>query len=786
MSPPRLVSGHTLLATAVLFLVAWPLESHAQRRQRARPIPAPAATLGFEPGADRKLPRWEQVVSYFQALDRASPRIVVRTLGTSTLGRPFIAAFIADSATLTRLPRHREIQRKLADPRLRTEAERERLIADGKAVVLVTSSIHSTEVGAILTPLVLAHRLVTDAGAEAQSIRRNALTILVPSLNPDGVDIVGEWYASTLGTPYEGSGPPELYHHYVGHDNNRDWYAFTQVETQLTIDSLHNVWHPQIVNDIHQQQSNGARIFIPPFMDPIEPNVDPIITAGVNQLGMAMIWRMTADGKRGIATNASYDAWTPARAYQHYHGGVRILTETASARLATPIDIPFDSLRPSRGYDARVATWNFGWPWPGGTWTLSDIVDYQTSSTWALLAAAARDRRSWLESFARVHERAVQGRRAAGREDWPVAFAVPPYQRNQAELATMLRILQRGQVEIHRASEPFTVGGERYERGTYVVPVAQPYGAFAKALLERQRYPDLREYPGGPPKRPYDVTAHTLPLLKGVEVATIHDSLPVATSGPIPPIPVPPLSVDGLSGMSRRRIAIYKSYAPSMDEGWTRWIFEQYEIPYTSVVDHDIRAGDLNRRFDAIILPDQSPSTLARGPRFQSYPDSLRGGLGPDGAAALRRFVEGGGTLLAFNDASQYAIEMLELPVRNVLAGLSPSEFYGPGSLLEVDVHRDHPMARMLDAPVPAIWFEESPAFEITDSARAAAVLSYSRSGDPLLSGWLLGGELLNGNAALVSVRKGRGEVVLFGFRPQYRAQSMATYPLIWAALLGG
>ena len=785
MRPTRVRPRSAAIAAALLLAFASGL--HAQRARRApAAVPTPAASLGFEPGADRKLPSWQQVVSYFEAIDRASPRISVRRLGTTTLGRPFIAAFIGDSATLANLPRYQEIQRKLADPRVRAATERERLIATGKTVVLVTSSIHSTEVGAILTPLVLAHRLVTDAGAEAQAIRQEALTILVPSLNPDGIDIVGEWYTSTLGTPYEGSSPPELYHHYVGHDNNRDWYAFTQVETQLTIDSLHNVWHPQIVNDIHQQQANAARIFIPPYMDPIEPNVDPMLIAGVNQLGMSMVWRMTADGKRGIATNASYDAWTPARAYQHYHGGARILTETASARLATPIEIPFDSLRESRGYDAKVATWNFTWPWPGGWWRLADIVDYQTSSTWALLAEAARTRRSWLDSFARVHERAVQGNRADGREDWPVAFAIPPFQRNQAELATMLRILQRGQVEIRRATAPFTAGGERFEAQTYIVPLAQPYGAFAKALLERQRYPDLREYPGGPPKRPYDVTAHTLPLLKGVEVSTIYDSLPVATGAPIPPIPAPPLSIEGLSGPSRRRIAVYRSYAAPMDEGWTRWIFDQYEIPYTSVMDRDIRAGDLNRRFDVIILPDQSPATLARGPLSQSYPDSLTGGLGAEGALALRRFVDGGGTLITFNEASLYAIEVLELPVRNVLAGVGRREFYCPGSLLDVEVRRDHPVARLMDAPVPAIWFEESPAFEITDSARATAVLTYRAEGDPLLSGWLLGGERLHGKAALVAARRGRGEVVLFGFRPQYRAQSMGTYPLIWAAMLGG
>ena len=749
-------------------------------------VPTPASVIGFEPGTDRRLPSWSQVVDWFARADAASPRLTLRTLGRTTKGRPFVAAFIADSATLADLPRFRDIQARLADARLRRgdAAARERLVADGKTIVLVTSSIHSTEVGGIMTPLVLADRLLRGEDEETRSIRANTITILVPSLNPDGVDIVGDWYRGTVGTPAEGTSPPQLYHHYVGHDNNRDWYAFTQVETQLTIDSLHNAWHPQIVNDIHQQGQSGSRIFIPPYMDPIEPNVDPIVSAGVNAMGTAMAWRMTSDGKTGIAVNASYDAWTPARAYQHYHGGIRILTETASADLASPIELPFDSLRTSRGYDARVSSWNFLAPWPGGRWTVANIVDYQTSATWALLAEAARDRRQWLESFAIVAERAVAGREAPGRGDWPVAFAIPAAQRDSAALRSLLRILQRGGVEVHRAAAPFSAGAVRHPAGTYVVPVAQPYGAFAKALLERQRYPDLREYPGGPPKRPYDVTAHTLPLLMGVEVAEVREPIGVALGAPIPMVAPPTLAAAGLSGRSSRRIALYASWSPSMDEGWTRWVLDQYRIPYTTVRDADLRAGNLARRFDAIVLPDQSPRALERGTVQRGYPDSLRGGIGDEGAAALRRFVEEGGTLVAFNEASNYAIDALDLPVRNALDGVRSSDFYAPGSLFRVEAAPGHPLLGRLAAP-PAIWFEEGPAFEIADSSRAVAVLRYPSAGDPLASGWLLGAERLAGKAALVEARLGRGRVVLFGFRPQYRGQSMATYPIIWSALAG-
>jgi len=744
-------------------------------------LPTPTSVLGWAPGTDRKLPSWKQVTDYFHAIDRASPRISVRTLGKTTLGRPFLVAFISDPATLANLERYRQIQRKLMDPRLRRGDELQRLLDQGKNVILITSSIHSTEVGGFLTPLVIADRLARQNDAETTSILANTIIMLVPSQNPDGVDIVGDWYRSTLGTSAEGSGPPELYHHYTGHDNNRDWYAFTQPETRYTVDSLYTPWDPQIVNDIHQQGANAGRIFIPPYMDPVEPNIDPILTAGTNSLGSEMSFRMLAEGKTGVATNASYDAWSPARQYSLNHRGVRILTETASARLASPIDMPFSALGTGRGYDARVQSWNYPALWKGGTWTIGNIVDYQSSATWALLGAAARDRRQWLASYAALGERALAENTPWTADSVPSAFLVAKQQADAQAVQRMLWTLQHGQVEVRETTSPATVEGTTYPAGSYAVLTRQPFGAYAKALLERQKYPNLREYPGGPPKRPYDVTAHTLPLLFGVEVAALYGTAP-NVGLPIAALPEPTYTVAGLSDSKARRIAIYKSYNTSMDEGWTRWIFDVNRIPFTTIVDRDVRAGRLNDRFDAILLPDQSAAALTKG-LGNSYPDSLRGGLGEAGRAALQDFVEKGGSLLVFNDATEYAIDAFKLPVKNVLDGARSTEFYAPGSLLAVEFNKSLPIASRVTAPVPAIWFENGPAFEVTDPSRVMVVARYPATGDPLLSGWLLGGSKLNGKAALVDVKVGKGKVVLYGFRPQYRGQTMATYPLIWDAI---
>ncbi|MBK8059951.1 MAG: hypothetical protein IPK33_19380 [Gemmatimonadetes bacterium] len=751
-------------------------------RSAALPIPTPASVLGWEPGTDRKLPTWQQVTTYFRALDKASPRVSVRTLGKTVQGRDFIVAFIADPATLANLPRYQRIQRKLMDPRLRSAGELPRLLDEGKNVILITSSIHSTEVGGFLTPFVIADRLARGNSPEVKSILSNTIIMLVPSQNPDGVDIVGNWYRSTLDTPAEGMQPPELYHYYTGHDNNRDWYAFTQPETRYTVDSLYTPWDPQIVNDVHQQGANAGRIFIPPYMDPLEPNIDPILTSATNALGMAMAWRMTAEGKTGIATNASYDQWSPARQYSLNHRGARILTETASARLATAINIPFSALGTGRGYDAKVQSWNFSSIWPGGRWGIGDIVAYQSSASWALLAQAARDRRSWLEGYATMGERAL-----AANTPWtidsavPTAFVIPKQQKDAQAVQRLIWTLQHGQVEVRETTAQVAAGGQTLPAGSYAVVIRQPFGSYAKALLEPQKYPNLREYPGGPPKRPYDVTAHTLPLLFGVDAIPVRSEVAVSDKL-VAPVAEPAYSVAGLTGNRARRIGIYKSYAASMDEGWTRWIFDSHKIPFASVLDKDLRAGNLNARFDAIIIPDQSAGQITRG-LGNAYPDSLRGGVGEAGARALQEFVENGGTILAFNEASEYAIETFKLPVKNALAGVRNTEFYAPGSLFKVTLDKSNPIAARHTATTAAVWFEDSPAFEITDASKAKAVATYETSGNALVSGWLLGAERLHGKAALVEAPVGKGKVVLYGFRPQYRGQTNATLPLIWDAI---
>lgn len=751
----------------------------AQRQPAALNVPTPASHLGFEIGADRKLADWDQLLGYWEKLAQASPRVKLDTLGTTTMGRPFVMLTVTSPENHARLDEYLAMQRKLADPRtIRDDAELQAMLRDMRTVVLITHQIHSTEVGGGLTAARMLHRLASSNDPDVLEILDNVILLDIPSLNPDGLDWVSEFYMQHVGTPYEGAAPPWLYQFYVGHDNNRDWYAFTQKETQLTVEHAHNVWRPHIVHDIHQMGATGARIFFPPYIDPVERNVDPALVSALNQLGAYMAAEVTARGKPGAVINAIYDAFTPARAYQHYHGGVRILSETASARLASPIDVPAERVRGGREYDAATASWKFPLPWRGGTWRIGDIVDYMEAGALALLSNAARNRTFWVENFYNVNRRAVEGWDA-----WPAAWVIPADQENQIGLSHVLRILTMADVEVHRATAPFTANGRQYAAGTYVIPMQQPYASFAQTMLEVQEYPDLREYPGGPPRRPYDVTAHTLPLLMDIE------AVPVKTwTAAAPALSAPIARVDwrfelpeSLRGPNAPRIAIYKSWQEPMEAGWTRWVFDMHQLRYDTLKDARIRQGNLNRDYDVILLQSQSPRSIGTGHEPGSLPEQYTGGMSEAGIAAIRDFVRNGGRVVAIEQATDFVAEVLDLPVQSAVENLRPQDFYIPGSILRADLDTSHPLTRGMEPTVNVWYWGDSRAFDITGDN--VQVLARYATGNPKVSGWILGPEHIAGKPALVHARVGQGDVVLFGFQPNYRGQSIATWPLLWRAL---
>ncbi|MEZ5306366.1 MAG: M14 family metallopeptidase [Pyrinomonadaceae bacterium] len=745
--------------------------------------PKPESVLGFKPGEDYKLAHWSSIVSYFKKLDAASSKVTFKEIGKTTLGKPFGYALISSPANLKNLAKFVDINNKLADPRLisRSDERAKKLIAQGKTFVLITHGIHSTEVGSTLSSTEIAYRLASSKDPRIANILSNTIIIMVPSLNPDGVDIVKDWYDKTLGTKFEGTSPPELYHKYVGHDNNRDWYAFTQIETQLTVKYIHNVYHPQIVHDIHQQGPVSARYFVPPYLNPVEPNVPKEIIEGYTELGNHIAQKMRGDGKKGITTDSTYDAWTPARAYSHYHGGVRILSETASARIASPIEVKFEDLRGSLGIDAKKESANFSPVWEGGKWTIGDIVDYMTTGAFHLLDHAATHREEWLTRFFKIGFDAT-GKTSTG-DDKVLVISQNSY--------SLVNVLNKAGVDTELV-ESFA-----YKNDYFILPTlvrsGQPYYSFAKALTDQTKYPNLIDEKGEPIP-PYDVTAHDFGLLSGARVMEIADDGKIKFKKVTGQLVTQAIEKPEASSL---RYGLLATHTPSMDEGWTRWVTENYgdflNFNYgvngnaVSVAPDAIADSKLK----AVVFPDQGAEELVRGYSKDSMPDEYVGGFDGEKVEKLKKYVRDGGRLVFLNRSSDFAIEQLGLPVENIAKNWNRREFYIPGSILKMEIDYENPEFGMINGEhpsTPPVWFERSPVFALknstSDDVKATIIGTYPRSKDKLLlAGWALGGERIAGKGALVFVRYGKGLIVLFGFRPQYRGQSRVTFPMFFNAI---
>ncbi len=823
-----------------------------------RRITSPEEAFGFTPGADRKLADWKELVAYYQKLAGESDRIRFEELGKTMEGRPFVMLTVSAPENLAHLAEYKQIVTKLSDPRTTSPQEAKSLIARGKTVMIITFNIHSTEIASSQTAAAFAYRMASSTDPDVLNTLKNVILLLIPSQNPDGEQLVVDWYKKTLGTPSEGSNPPVLYAKYVGHDDNRDWVGLTQLETQHTARVI-NDWHPQILYDLHQQGADAPRLFLPPWVDPIDPNVDPLLVFSMNALGMRAAHDVASTGKTGVLTHGVYDFWSPLRDYISLHNGLRILTESASANLATPIQVPFEKLGTGIGYDAKVSAWNYPSPWMGGTWHMGDIVAYQMDALASLTKSAAIDRVQFLSDFYTVSDHAVHP--AAG----PYAYVVSPQQIDPMMTFRLVKTLHDAGVEIQQATAPFEAGGKSYPEGSFIVALDQPYRNFAKTVLERQAYPDIREYPGGPPQRPYDVTGTTLPLFYGIDAVAVDgkftaqakklDTIPpvvghveaAGTSGYILDdtsnsslyalfallgdgvqayrltgsgytpgtiyIPAQPGVGTKLEAAAKRfsvtfkpanaplngsalavkapRVGLYKSWVASLDEGWTRFILDTNAVSYKTVVDADIRKGNLIAQFDAIVLPDNSaPAILTGGggyggrggPNRLTYPPvpaEYRGGLGPEGVAALKAFVEAGGTIITNNHASTVYARKDNPTFTNALEGVPPKEFYCPGSILAVAVDTSNPIAFGSTPTVP-IFFETGPTFKVSGDAKSVA---HYASDKPLLSGWILGGKYLDATSAIAEVPVGKGRVIAFGFIPMYRGLSEVTYKFLLNAM---
>ncbi len=489
---------------------------------RVEALTAPAEHLGFPLGADRKLAGWESIISYLTKLDQESERVFHQTIGISTQGRPIGLTVVSSEENMARLNLHRQTAKRLSDPRTLSRAAVDSLVAEGKVFILFLCNQHSNEIASSNTALELAWSLAEGKDPEMERALRDVIVMIVPSANPDGQDMIVDYYDRFAGTPYEGGDMPWLYHQYAGHDNNRDWFFLNLAENRALVNVLYGNWHPQVMLDVHQMGSTGVRMFVPPFYDPPNPNNPKLIWEQIEVLGSYMKYRLTAAGKSGVINHAYYSGWYQGsvRPNATQHNITALLTENASARIATPVYVePSELEGTENGLPDYAVRMNFTNPWSGGWWRLRDIIDYQLVSMRAMIDFCARNREQFLRNFHTMAAEALE----LPEHGAPFAYAIPPDQADPGATARLLEIFSLTRCEIQRAERSFNAGGRLFPENTLVLKTAQPYGRFIKDLLEIKPYPDLRKFPGGPPAPPYDNAAWSLGPLMGVEVVELRE-----------------------------------------------------------------------------------------------------------------------------------------------------------------------------------------------------------------------------------------------------------------------
>lgn len=791
-------------------------------------VTTPQEHLGRPVGGDFTLADWTEVSSYYRLLDQQSPRVITQKVGVTAEGRDFLISIISSEANLARLDAIKAHARTLADPRDKTDEQVHAALEDGRVVLFISPAMHANETAAPQWGMEFAHALATSNDPVFVAARDNIVTVIFPSTNPDGLDIVVDWYRKTVGTPHEAADLLRLYQLYSGHDNNRDWFMLTQAETRIVTQLLYKEFFPTVYWDVHQQGSEGERMFVPPFRDPLNPNLDPGVISAINLLGTRAVYDMTREGLTGISTGVSYDMWwnggnrnVPVR-----HNIIGLLTEAASVQFATPIFLQPSRIRGPDGLYGNLPSNQHLSPWPGGWWRLRHIIDYEHAFGRSLLASLSREPRSFLRTTLDASRRAIQ----AGADESPRAWIIPSDNRDPEAVRRLVEALILAGIEVRRADAATTADDRTYPAGSLVIRRDQPYGQHAKDLFDVQRYPD-----GSPP---YDVAGWTLPILMGVRrvevmgtppdaAALVTDPAqaiasftgdPRATGGKLSAHhsdtwsrlaadlragkayawspagedagllrPCEPDAPGALTALPR--IGLYSPWSGSMDEGWMRYVLDHQRIFYVFVRNEMLRAGNLADFIDVLIIPSIAPASLDRGRPEGSVPDLYAGGLAPEGAVAIEEFVRTGGTLITFGAASTWAASLIKAPLVDVTTDPAAKDFSCPGSVLR-SVPTDHALALGLPPSLPLFFsrgmaFREMTSDERTKAAAGAArpdvLLRYAPT-RLLLSGWVAKPEAIEGHAAWVRVPHGSGRVHLFAFQPHFRAWTHATFQLIHRA----
>ena len=876
------------MAKAVIFLLSIVVASVTVAAQVK--ISTPKEHFGFNLGDDYQLANYKQIAEYWRKLDTQSDRLVVQEIGKTAEGRPQLMAIVTSPQNHKRIARLKEISRRLALAEGLTDEQARLFAREGRAVVWIDGGLHATETLGAQQLTQMVFEMVSRTDDETMRFLEDCIVLFVHA-NPDGNDLVADWYMRTEEAAQRTlSGLPRLYQKYIGHDNNRDFFASTQAETENINRVLYHDWFPQILYNHHQSGPAGTVVWSSPQRDPYNYNLDPLVILGLQALGTHMHQRLAAEGKPGatMASGGAYDGWWNGgiRNTGNFHNIIAILTETIGS--PTPMRIPFVAQRqlPNRDNPYPIAPQE---------WKFWQSIEYSISFNRAVLDYASRNRELLLFNIYKMGQRSIQ----RGNEDtwtpspsrlkegitWedlrtpelrdPRGYIIPSDQPDFPTAVKFINALREVNVTVQRATTEFTVGGKKYPAGSFVVPTAQAFRPHVLDMFEPQDHPNVIPYPGAPPTPPYDNAGWTLAFQMGVKFDRIHEPF----TGPFERVAawnvrpaqgrvgtladatgymlnrtandgfravnrllalgeqVSALGADFLFGpstatvtklqkvaselgvsfqavnlnfvtapsrMAPPRIGLWDQYGGSMASGWTRWILEQFEFPFSRVFARELDAGNLNAKYDVLIFVDgaipaaTTPAGAGRGGGRggaqtrelteadvpAEYHEQLGRLTGEKTIPQLRAFVEAGGTLVAIGSSAANIATHFKLPVENHLVEdgkpLPRSKFFVPGSVLTAKMEIKHPLAAGMNERTD-FFFDNSPVFRIT-GATVRPIASFDTA-TPLHSGWAWGQKYLEKGVVAAEATVGRGRVLLYGPEILHRAQPHGTFKLLFNAL---
>jgi hypothetical protein len=874
------------------------------------PITTPKQQFGANYGDDYFLANYKQISEYWRKLEKESPRLKVQSMGKTAEGRDQLMVIVTSPENHRQLEKYRQISERLAKAESLNDDQARALAKEGKAIVWIDGGLHATETLGAQQLGEMVYQMASRTDEETMRFLNDVIVLFVHA-NPDGNDLVADWYMRTS-DPKERTltGLPRLYQKYIGHDNNREFFTSTQPETENINRALYHQWFPQLLYNHHQSGPAGTVVYSPPFRDPYNYNLDPAMLLGIQAMGTAMHERLAIEGKPGatMRSGGPYDGWWNGgiRNTATFHNTIALLTEMIGS--PTPMRIPLVKER-------QIPSGDLAMPIAPQEWHFRQSIDYSISLNRAVLDHASRKRENILYNHYRMGKNSIErgskdtwtanprrdaevAARVKGAESmvWAAQHA-PEYRdprgyiipSNQADFPTVIKFinaLRETGITIQRATAPFTVAGKQYPTGSFVVPTAQAFRPHVIDMFEPQVHPDVFPYPGSAPTPPYDNAGWTFAYQMGIQFDRVLDSYTgpfenvtdwnvtvpkgvVATANGAKGFIASPRTNDSFTAINRLlksnekvvrltdsvtvngkkygpgavyvsagkntatalagistslgidfdgvktaapasakplrtvRVGLWDNYGGSMPSGWTRYILEQFEFPFTRVFAPEIDAGSLNAKYDVLVFVEGGIPGGVGGGRGgggggtldepANLPAEYKGHFGRMSAdksiPKLREFVANGGTIIAVGSSATNIAQHLQLPVENHLmengAALPRTKFYVPGSVLSLKVDNSQPIGFGITDHVDA-FFDASPVFKLTPAAQAQGVkaIAWFDSKTPLRSGWAWGQEYLNGGVAAVDAPMGKGRVLLFGPQITQRAQPHGTFKFLFNGIM--